>query len=126
MSALLHSVATGADSTALVQAADPTSMPEPTVPRDTADRVCGGLIYFAHLARLSLPDTDLDQQQVGDIRRDLAVLVAEATRPRLRHRLLDALLDAVLDDLLPALPGPARAELVEARPTLPPQNHTAS
>lgn len=122
----IHSVALDTDIVGVTRAQEITSPAEPSAPRVAADRVSGGLIYFAHLARFSLPDSDLDPREIDDLRRDLAVLVAEATRPRLRHRLLDALLDAVLDELLPALPGPARAELVEARPSIPPHNPTAS
>lgn len=76
------------------------------------------LVYFAHLARLSLPLSSLDARDLREVRRDLGVLVAESTRTRLRPRLLDALLDAVLDDLLPALPPGSRHALLEARPTL--------
>ena len=68
--------------------------------------------------RLSLPLSDLDAHEVDEIRRDLAVLGAEATRARLRPPLLHALLGAVLDELLPALPPANRSSLREARPLI--------
>lgn len=119
MSAALHSVPTG---TALGD----DSPGSADARRDHATSVRNGLVYFAHLARLSLPLSDLDARETSELRRDLAVLVAEATRARLRPHLLHALVGAVLDELLPALPPANRASLREARPLLDASSDTAS
>jgi len=119
MSAALHSVPTG---TALGDDSPGTAATR----RDDDASVRNGLIYLAHLARLSLPLSDLDDREVSELRRDLAVLVAEATRARLRPHLLNALVGAVLDELLPALPPANRASLREARPLIVAPSDTAS
>lgn len=119
MSAVLHSVPTGT-----AYGADAPSHADAR--RDDAASVRNGLVYFAHLARLSLPLTDLDAREVGDLRRDLAFLVADATRARLRPHLVHALVDAVLDELLPALPPATRTSLHEARPQIDTPSDTAS
>lgn len=118
MSAVLHSVPTGT-----AARTDPSRAGSR---KDHAASVRNGLVYFAHLARLSLPLTDLDDPEVDELRRDLAVLVAEATRSRLRPALLHALVDAVLDELLPALPPVNRSALHEARPLIDSTSDTAS
>lgn len=112
MPAALHSVPTGTDVGADESSAGPPAGHDPTT------TVRNDLVYFAHLARLSLPLSDLDAQEIDEIRRDLAVLVAEATRARLRPPLLHALLGAVLAELLPALPPASRSSLHEARPLI--------
>ncbi len=117
VSAALRSVPTG---TAL------GAVPDRAARDDHASSVRNELVYFAHLARLALPHTDLDDHEVSELRRDLAVLVAEATRTRLRPHLLHALVGAVLDELLPALPPAHRASLREARPLLDASSDTAS
>ena len=121
MSPVLHSVPTG----------DEVGVPtdsETAVDLSEADEShqAGSLVYFAHLARLSLPLCDLDAGQIAELRRDLSVLVAEATRPRVRPALLHALLEAVLADLLPALPDGSRTALAEARPLIDTTAITAS
>lgn len=119
MSAALHSVPTGT-------APEDDSSGDADLRQDDATSVRNGLVYFAHLARLSLPLSDLDARENSELRRDLAVLVAEATRTRLRPHLLHALVGAVLDELLPALPPANRASLREARPLLDASSDTAS
>ncbi len=119
MSAALHSVPTG---TTLGDDSPGTAATR----RDDDASVRNGLVYLAHLARLSLPLSDLDDREVSELRRDLAVLVAEATRARLRPHLLNALVGAVLDELLPALPPANRASLREARPLIVAPSDTAS
>ncbi len=118
MSAALHSVPTG---TGLGDSPGTTA-----ARRDHTAGVRNGLVYFAHLARLSLPLSDLDAREFEELRRDLAVLVAEATRVRLRPHLLHALVGAILDELLPALPPANRASLREARPLIDAPSDTAS
>ncbi len=118
MSAQLRSVPSGS--------AAPAGSPVHDPLRERSAGVRNGIVYFAHLARLSLPLADLDDRQASEMGRDLAVLVAEATRDRLRPHLLHALLDAVLDELLPALPPPSRTALHEARPLLSTPSDTAS
>ncbi len=119
MSAALHSVPAG---TALGD----DSSSGAGAQRDHASSVRNDLVYFAHLARLSLPLSDLDARETSELDRDLAVLVAEATRARLRPRLLHALVDAVLDELLPALPPANRTSLHQARPLTDAPSDTAS
>ncbi len=122
MSPLLHSVPTGDEVDDLV---DPTDMSVDLSEAEDGHQA-SSLVYFAHLARLSLPLCDLDAREVAELRRDLAVLVAEATRTRVRPALLHALLDAVVADLLPALPDGSRDALAEARPPIDITAHTAS
>lgn len=119
MSAAIHSVPTGTD-------LGDDSQSRAGAHGDHASSVRNGLVYFAHLARVSLPLSDLDAGETSELRRDLAVLVAEATRARLRPHLLHALVDAVLDELLPALPPANRTSLHEARPLINPPSDTAS
>ena len=119
MSAALHSVTAGAAPGEGIQGWAAAC-------EDHAASVRNGLVYFAHLARLSLPLSDLDAAESSEIRRDLAVLVAEATRARLRPHLLHALVDAILDELLSALRPADRASLHEARPLLDVPSDTAS